>query len=54
VGIPRRAVRSAFVDLHLPRNSLVGVFLAFFAVILGFALIWRFNGLRDWASLAAP
>jgi hypothetical protein len=34
-------VRSAFVDLHLPRNSPVGIVLAFFAVILGFALIWR-------------
>ena len=32
---------SSFGDLHLPRNTPVGFFLAFFAVILGFALIWR-------------
>jgi cytochrome o ubiquinol oxidase subunit 1 len=32
---------SSFVDLHLPRNTPVGIFLAFFAVTLGFALIWR-------------
>ena len=31
--------------LHVPRNTPVGVFLAFFAVILGFALIWRIDWL---------
>jgi cytochrome o ubiquinol oxidase subunit 1 len=31
--------------MHLPRNSPVGVFLAFLAVILGFALIWRIDWL---------
>jgi cytochrome o ubiquinol oxidase subunit 1 len=40
-GTARRALPGSFVDLHLPRNSPIGVFLAFFAVILGFALIWR-------------
>jgi cytochrome o ubiquinol oxidase subunit 1 len=44
-GTARRALPSSFVDLHLPRNSPVGVFLAFFAVILGFALIWRIDWL---------
>jgi cytochrome o ubiquinol oxidase subunit 1 len=27
--------------VHLPRNNPTGVFLAFFAVVLGFALIWH-------------
>jgi len=40
-GMSRGALPSSFVDLHLPRNTPVGVFIAFFAVILGFALIWR-------------
>jgi cytochrome o ubiquinol oxidase subunit 1 len=38
---------ATFTDLHLPRNSPVGIFLAFFAVILGFALIWRI----DWLAI---
>jgi cytochrome o ubiquinol oxidase subunit I len=40
-GINRRTLTRAFVELHVPRNTPVGVFIAFFAVILGFALIWR-------------
>jgi cytochrome o ubiquinol oxidase subunit 1 len=40
-GIGRRALPASFVDLHLPRNTPIGFFIAFFAVILGFALIWR-------------
>jgi cytochrome o ubiquinol oxidase subunit I len=40
-GMGRRVLASSFVDLHIPRNTPVGVFVAFFAVILGFALIWR-------------
>ncbi len=44
-GVPRRALPVSFVDLHLPRNTPVGVFMAFFAVILGFALIWRIEWL---------
>jgi cytochrome o ubiquinol oxidase subunit 1 len=31
--------------LHVPRNTPAGVFVAFFAVILGFALIWRIEWL---------
>jgi cytochrome o ubiquinol oxidase subunit I len=31
--------------LHVPRNTPTGVFVAFFAVILGFALIWRIEWL---------
>ena len=31
--------------LHVPRNTPIGVFVAFFAVILGFALIWRIDWL---------
>jgi cytochrome o ubiquinol oxidase subunit 1 len=34
-----------FADMHVPRNSPVGIFLAFFAVMLGFALIWRIEWL---------
>jgi cytochrome o ubiquinol oxidase subunit 1 len=33
--------------VHVPRNTPVGVFTAFFAVILGFALIWRI----DWLAV---
>ena len=40
-GIGCRALPASFVDLHLPRNTPIGFFIAFFAVILGFALIWR-------------
>jgi cytochrome o ubiquinol oxidase subunit 1 len=44
-GVSRRALPVTFVNLHLPRNTPVGVFIAFFAVILGFALIWRIEWL---------
>src|SRR5580700_314705 len=40
-GVSHRAEPGTFVDLHIPGNTPVGVFVAFFAVILGFALIWR-------------
>jgi cytochrome o ubiquinol oxidase subunit 1 len=33
--------------LHIPRNSPTGVFVAFFSVILGFALIWRIEWLAS-------
>jgi cytochrome o ubiquinol oxidase subunit I len=33
--------------VHVPRNTPVGVFIAFFAVVLGFALIWRI----DWLAV---
>jgi len=44
-GVSRRELAGSFPDLHIPRNTPVGVFLAFFAVILGFALIWRIDWL---------
>jgi cytochrome o ubiquinol oxidase subunit I len=44
-GVTRRELPGSFPDLHIPRNTPVGVFLAFFAVILGFALIWRIDWL---------
>jgi cytochrome o ubiquinol oxidase subunit I len=40
-GTTRRTLPRTLVDLHMPRNTPVGIFIAFFAVILGFALIWR-------------
>jgi cytochrome o ubiquinol oxidase subunit 1 len=40
-GMSGHGLKRSFVDLHVPRNTPVGVFIAFFAVILGFALIWR-------------
>jgi cytochrome o ubiquinol oxidase subunit I len=40
-GSSRRALPMTFVDLHVPRNTPVGIFVAFFAVIFGFAMIWR-------------
>src|SRR5580704_1186158 len=43
----------AIVDMHLPRNSPVGIFLAFFAVILGFALIWRIDWLAGIGLIGA-
>ena len=46
-GVSHRALPGSFVDLHIPRNTPVGVFLAFFAVIAGFALIWRI----DWLAV---
>jgi cytochrome o ubiquinol oxidase subunit 1 len=44
-GSARAVTPGAFADMHVPRNSPVGIFLAFFAVILGFALIWRIEWL---------
>jgi len=44
-GTLRRVSPGNFGDLHLPRNTPVGIFMAFFAVILGFALIWRIEWL---------
>jgi cytochrome o ubiquinol oxidase subunit 1 len=44
-GAAHGAPPGSFSDMELPRNSPVGVFLAFFAVILGFALIWRIDWL---------
>ncbi len=44
-GALHRTSPGPFAEMDLPRNSPVGVFLAFFAVLLGFALIWRIDWL---------
>jgi cytochrome o ubiquinol oxidase subunit 1 len=36
-----RNVKRTYETIHVPRNNPTGFFLAFFAVILGFSLIWR-------------
>ncbi len=36
-----RNVKRTYETIHVPRNNPTGVFLAFFAVLLGFSLIWR-------------
>jgi cytochrome o ubiquinol oxidase subunit 1 len=46
-GTARRVFSSSYMDLHLPRNTPVGFFLAFFAAMAGFALIWRI----DWLAV---
>jgi cytochrome o ubiquinol oxidase subunit I len=46
-SVSRRVVPENFVDLQLPRNTPVGIFVAFFAVIFGFAMIWRI----DWLAV---
>jgi cytochrome o ubiquinol oxidase subunit 1 len=38
---------ATFGPMHVPRNTPIGVFTALFAVILGFALIWRI----DWLAV---
>jgi cytochrome o ubiquinol oxidase subunit I len=40
-------------DLYIPRNTPVGVFLGFCAVIVGFALIWRISWLAAIGLLGA-
>src|ERR1700688_1302354 len=36
-----RNVKQTYETIHVPRNNPTGFFLAFFAVLLGFSLIWR-------------
>jgi len=36
-----RDVKRTYETIHVPRNNPTGFFLAFFAVLLGFSLIWR-------------
>src|SRR5580693_6643844 len=36
-----RNVKRTYETIHIPRNNPTGFFLAFFAVLLGFSLIWR-------------
>ncbi len=52
-GTGRRELQEAYVDLHVPRNTPTGFFIAFFAVILGFALIWRIGWLSVLGLLGA-
>jgi cytochrome o ubiquinol oxidase subunit I len=52
-GVAPAASPGPVSAMHLPRNSPVGVFLAFFAVILGFALIWRIDWLAAIGLLGA-
>jgi cytochrome o ubiquinol oxidase subunit I len=52
-GVQGRALPRSYVDLHLPRNTPVGFFLAFFAVATGFALIWRIDWLAVTGLLGA-
>ena len=33
--------KRSYETIHVPRNNPTGFFLAFFAVLLGFSLIWR-------------
>jgi cytochrome o ubiquinol oxidase subunit I len=42
-GIEKKALRPEpeYTDIHMPRNSAVGFICAFFATIMGFALIWH-------------
>ena len=52
-GVAPTTAPGALADLHLPRNSPVGIFLAFFAVMLGFALIWRIEWLAGVGLIGA-
>src|SRR4029077_18115197 len=40
-GTARDCVKRTYETMHIPRNNPTGFFLAFFAVLLGFSLIWR-------------
>jgi cytochrome o ubiquinol oxidase subunit I len=47
------AAKSTLVELDVPRNTPIGVFLGFFAVVVGFALIWRIGWLAGIGLLGA-
>jgi cytochrome o ubiquinol oxidase subunit 1 len=40
-GTRSNAAADAYQPIHMPRNNPTGFFVAFFAVVLGFALIWH-------------
>jgi cytochrome o ubiquinol oxidase subunit 1 len=40
-GTAQDRKKRSFESIHIPRNNPTGFFLAFFAVLLGFSLIWR-------------
>jgi cytochrome o ubiquinol oxidase subunit 1 len=44
-----RAPADAYTSVHIPRSNPTGIFLAFFAVIYGFAMIWHIF----WLAIAA-
>jgi cytochrome o ubiquinol oxidase subunit I len=52
-GTPGRISLPSFGELHLPRNTPVGVTLALFAVVLGFALVWHIDWLAAVALICA-
>jgi cytochrome o ubiquinol oxidase subunit 1 len=43
--VERDTAQSTLGDMRIPRNTPIGVFLGFFAVVVGFALIWRIGWL---------
>jgi cytochrome o ubiquinol oxidase subunit I len=48
-AVPGRPIE----PLHVPRNTPIGIFVAFFSAILGFALIWRIEWLAIGALIGA-
>jgi cytochrome o ubiquinol oxidase subunit 1 len=48
-GMPGRPIEA----LHVPRNTPIGIFVAFFSAILGFSLIWRIEWLAIGALIGA-
>ena len=50
---------AAYEDIHMPRNSMVGVAMGAFAFVLGFAMIWQIwwlvaaSGLAMWIAMIA-
>jgi len=50
---PRASESNDITSVHLPCNSSTGVLLGFFAVVLGFAMIWHIYWLAACASLGA-
>jgi cytochrome o ubiquinol oxidase subunit 1 len=49
----RDAPQGTLGDLYVPRNTPIGVFLGFFAVVVGFALIWRISWLAAIGTVGA-
>ena len=45
--------KEAVSDVHLPRNSPVGMLLALFCVLMGFGLIWRVDWLAGFGLIGA-
>ena len=50
---------AAYEDIHMPKNSMVGVAMGAFAFVLGFAMIWQIwwlaaaSGLAMWIAMIA-